>query len=96
MLLYVHKAGARMRISKRKQPQKYLKATDKNTRDKLDKAIDGILEWKGDIVKIKGMDFYRLKIDHYRIGFKIDVQNKVISIEIILPRGEFYKNVRRD
>jgi mRNA-degrading endonuclease RelE of RelBE toxin-antitoxin system len=84
-----------MEISKRKQPLKYLKSTDKNTRAKLLAAIDGLLEWKGDIVKIKGTDMFRLKIDHYRIGFKVDAQNGVISVEIIAPRGEFYNNVGR-
>ncbi|MDR3092107.1 MAG: hypothetical protein LBU36_08005 [Clostridiales bacterium] len=84
-----------MKISKRKQPIKYLKAADKNTRVKLNKAIDGLLEWRGDIVKIKGTDMFRLKIGHYRIGFKVDAQNGIISVEIVLPRGEFYKNAER-
>ena len=84
-----------MKIAKRKQPQKYLKALDKNTREKIEAIIEGLNEWKGDIAKIKGTDMYRLKIPHYRIAFKVDVQNKAISIGIILPRGEFYKKIER-
>ena len=49
----------------------------------------------GDIVKIKGADMFRLKMEHYRIGFKADARNEEMTIEIILPRGDFYKNVGR-
>ncbi|MDR0914929.1 MAG: hypothetical protein LBM65_07220 [Oscillospiraceae bacterium] len=47
-----------MIIKLKKQAQKYLKRTDKNTYDKLIKAIEGLLELEGDIVKLKGSDFF--------------------------------------
>ena len=82
-----------MEILYKKQPQKYLDKADANTRAKLEKSINGLLELQGDIVKIKGSDLYRLKIEHYRIGFSYD--GEAITIEAILPRGEFYKRIRR-
>jgi len=82
-----------MNIEYKKQPLKYLEKTDSNTRTKIENAISGLPELEGDIVKIKGTDLYRLKIEHYRIGFSY--ANEVITIEAIFPRGEFYKRISR-
>jgi mRNA-degrading endonuclease RelE of RelBE toxin-antitoxin system len=82
-----------MQIEYGKQPKKYFKKVDANTRAKLEKAIDGLKELEGDIQKIKGTDLYRLKIEHYRIGFSIDINNNIILIEAIHPHGEFYKHI---
>ena len=84
-----------MKIDRKKQPRKYLKKVDTATRQKLEEAIEGLKEMRGDIVKIKGTDLYRLKIEHYRIGFTYEAQNAVIMIEAILPRGDFYKYLGR-
>jgi len=84
-----------MMITYKKQPTKYLDKTDTNTRAKLEKAIDGLQELNGDIVRIKGTDLFRLKIDHYRIGFAYNNDTETITIEAILPRGEFYKNITK-
>ncbi len=67
-----------MRIEYGKQPKKYLKKADVNTREKLKDAVDGLNELDGDIKKIKGTDLYRLKIEHYRIGFSVDLNNRII------------------
>jgi len=84
-----------MKITYKKQPTKYLDRTDTNTRTKLEKAIEGLRELSGDIVKIGNTDLYRLKIEHYRIGFSYDSNSDTIEIEAILPRGDFYKTVKR-
>lgn len=80
-----------MEIEYRKQPQKYLKHTDKNTYKKLDKAIEGLKELEGDIVKLQGSEMYRLKIYHYRIVFTYNSNDSIITIEEINSRGDIYK-----
>lgn len=60
-----------MRIILKKQPQKYLKAEDANTREKLMKALEVLSRLEGDIVPLSGAkDMYRYKIEHYRILFR--------------------------
>ena len=60
-----------MELVLEKQPRKYLASVDKPTREKLTRALDGLLNLEGDIVKLKGKkkNYYRLKIDHYRVIF---------------------------
>lgn len=60
-----------MEIRLKKQPQKYLASVDKNTRDKLYKALDRLSRLEGDIVPLSGKkNRYRYKIAHYRIVFE--------------------------
>jgi len=80
-----------MYIDYEKQPKKYLRKADRNTRIKLYNAIDDLLELKGDIVKLKGCDYYRLKIPPFRIIFDVDRKKKMIVIKEINTRGDIYK-----
>jgi mRNA-degrading endonuclease RelE of RelBE toxin-antitoxin system len=84
-----------MKINLKKQPVKYLKSIDANTRAKIEKAITGLSNLEGDIVKLEGTDLYRLKIYHYRIAFSVDRENKIINVEMIGSRGDFYKHLGR-
>lgn len=60
-----------MEIQLKKQPQKYLKSVDENTRKKLYRALDQISRFEGNIVPLGGQkNTFRYKIDHYRIIFK--------------------------
>ena len=60
-----------MEIRLAKQPQKYLSCVDRNTRRKLDKALDQLSRLEGNIVPLGGQkNRYRYKIDHYRIIFE--------------------------
>ena len=70
-------------VTLKKQPQKYLSKVDGNTYKKLRKALHGLEEWKGDIVKLKGSNYYRLKIPQYRFIFIYDNGINIISIEEI-------------
>jgi mRNA-degrading endonuclease RelE of RelBE toxin-antitoxin system len=70
-------------IKLKKQPQKYLLKTDNNTRKKLFKALNGLKIFKGDIVKLKNSNYYRLKILQYRFIFERDDEIRIISIEEI-------------
>ena len=82
-----------MHIEKSKQVKKYLSSLDASTRGKLERAIDGLKEGKGDIIKLKSKNMYRLKIPPFRIGFTLDYENDVIDIVLIRPRGDFYKHI---
>lgn len=73
-----------MEIKLKKQPQKYLKSVDENTRKKLYKALDELSRLEGDIVPLSGQkNRYRYKIAHYRITFEwIKGQIVITVIEI--------------
>lgn len=76
-----------MKIELKKNPQKYLKKVDTNTYNKLFRALEKLKNLDGDIEKIKtATNKYRLKIDHYRIIFTVDVENETIIIEEINTR----------
>ena len=80
-------------IEKSKQVKKYLKRLDSSNREKLNSAIDGLKEGKGDIIKLKGKNMYRLKVPPFRIGFTLDYESNTIDIVLIKPRGDFYKHI---
>ena len=73
-------------VKLRKQPQKYLARVDSITYKKLREALNGLEEWKGDIVRLKNSDFYRLKIPQYRFIFTYDNGINVILVEEINTR----------
>jgi mRNA interferase RelE/StbE len=76
-----------LEIRLNKQPQKYIAAVDKNTRNKLYRALANISELKGDIKKLKGYDnLFRFKINHIRILFEINKQEKIIVVTCINVR----------
>ena len=76
----------RSQVKLKKQPQKYLSKIDNTTYKKLCKALDELEEWKGDIIKLKNSDYYRLKIPQYRFIFTYDNGINIISIEEINTR----------
>lgn len=74
-----------MEIILKKQPQKYLVSVDSNTREKLYKALSGLVKLEGNIVKLKGKDnLYRLKIDHFRVIFEYDSKKGQIIVVIAI------------
>ena len=74
------------KIVYKKQPEKYLDNVTAATYDKLIKACEGLATAKGDIVKLKGSKYYRLKLEHYRVIFTFDEQAEQILIEEINTR----------
>ncbi|WP_294857357.1 type II toxin-antitoxin system RelE/ParE family toxin [uncultured Oscillibacter sp.] len=85
-----------MEILLQKKPIKYLASADEPTRNKLYKALEGLKELNGDIVKLKGTDnLYRLKIEHYRIVFSIEKGAlKVIVISINTRTNTKYRRMK--
>ena len=76
-----------MNIKLRKQPEKYLRQVDANTRAKLYKALDRLATMHGDIKPLQGQpNRYRYKIAHYRIVFDLDRHNQIITVVEINTR----------
>ncbi|MEF9973653.1 MAG: type II toxin-antitoxin system RelE/ParE family toxin [Clostridia bacterium] len=75
-----------MQIRLLKQPQKYLASVDAPTRKKLEKALYALARLEGDIVRLKGTDYFRYKIAHYRIIFRIDDPGELIIVSTINTR----------
>ena len=79
-----------MRIEYTKQSVKYINGADKTTKRRLKEAIEKIPS--GDIKKLQWIDNgYRLRVGDLRVLFTLE--EDVIYIEKILPRGEVYKRV---
>lgn len=59
-----------MQVILKKQAQKYLDGLDAKTSKKLYRALDKLAQLDGDIKPLKGKpNYYRYKIEHYRILF---------------------------
>jgi len=82
-----------LQIEKSNQAKKYLKSLDAPAREKLERAIEGLKEGKGDIIKLKGKNLYRLKTPPFRVGFTLNYESGTIEIVLIRPRGDFYKHI---
>lgn len=78
-----------MEIYYSKQATKFLKKQDTVTRDRIKKSIHSLPS--GDIKKLKGSDYYRLRVGDYRVIF--DKNGNVIFVVKIDNRGQVYKEV---
>lgn len=79
-----------MRIEYKKKAVKYINSVDKPTKKRLKEAIEKIPF--GDIKKLSGFESeYRLRVGDLRILFT--VENDIITINDIKPRGQAYKNL---
>lgn len=79
-----------MRIEYKKKAVKYINSADKPTKKRLKEAIEKIPF--GDIKKLSGFENeYRLRVGDLRILFT--VENDIITINDIKPRGQAYKNL---
>ena len=73
-------------VAYKKQPKKYLDAINEKVSSKLLLACEELANGKGDIVKLKGSIYYRLKLDKYRVIFTYDANSNTITIEEINTR----------
>lgn len=79
-----------MRIEYEKESAKHINKMDKPTKLRIRKAIEKLPS--GDVIKLQGLsDDYRLRVGDLRVLFS--VQNEVITIKDILPRGQAYKRL---
>lgn len=79
-----------MNIIFSKQAAKYIKYSDKPTKNRLKEAIQKLPA--GDVKKLQGyQNEYRLRVGDLRVLFYIE--NDTIVIESILPRGQVYNRI---
>lgn len=79
-----------MKIEYKKKAVKYINSADKPTKKRLKEAIEKLPF--GDISKLKGFENeYRLRVGDLRVLFTIE--NDIITINNILPRGQVYKRL---
>lgn len=77
-----------MKIEYSKQVIKFLNKHDSQTRLRIIKAIENLP--LGDVKKLSGFPYYRLRVGDYRIIF-LNNSNTVIEVIKIDNRGEVYK-----
>lgn len=80
------------KINFEKAAQKFLDKQSKPQRLRLYKAIYKLPDGT-DIKKLKGQEFYRLRVGSYRVLYTIDNRSKVVTIENIDNRGDVYKGI---
>lgn len=79
-----------MQIDYKKKAVKYINSSDKPTKKRLKEAIEKLPF--GDIRKLTGFENeYRLRVGDLRVLFT--VENDIITINEIKPRGQVYKRL---
>ena len=79
-----------MYIQYNKTAVKHIEALDKPMKLRLKTAIEKLPF--GDIKKLKGFqNDYRLRVGNFRVLFLLE--NDIITIKDVLPRGQAYKNL---
>ena len=76
-----------MEIQYSKQAVKFLKKQDTTTRKRIVSAINMLPS--GDVKKLQGSTFFRLRVGDYRIIF--DKSGTILYIQKIDSRGQIYK-----
>ena len=76
-----------MEIKYSKQANKFLDKQNEETRQRIKGAIENLP--KGDVIKLQGSPYYRLRVGTYRVIF--DRLFNVIKVERIDNRGQAYK-----
>ena len=79
-----------MRIEYEKEAAKHISKMDKPTKQRVRTAIEKLPS--GDVIKLQGLtNDYRLRVGDLRVLFS--VQNEIITIKDVLPRGAAYKRL---
>ena len=77
-----------MEIRYSKQASKFLQKQSKQVQLRIIKAINKLPA--GDVKKMQGMNYYRLRVGDFRVIFSND--GTVLRVEKIGNRGEVYKD----
>lgn len=90
------KWNAMYKIFPHKKAVKYYESLDDKTVEKINKAIESISENPFERLHIKRLrgrheGKYRNAVGDLRIVYRINIEDKVILIEAIGPRGDIYK-----
>lgn len=79
-----------MKIVFEKEAAKYISKLDKQTKDRIKRAIDKLPA--GDVKKLQGLvSDYRLRVGDLRVLFSVN--GDIIVVKDVLPRGQAYKRI---
>ncbi len=79
-----------MQIKYEKEAAKHISKMDKPTKQRIKAAIEKLPS--GNVIKLQGLaNDYRLRVGDLRVLFS--VQNEIITIKDVLPRGQAYKRL---
>jgi|YelNatPaOPRAMG01_1025707.scaffolds.fasta_scaffold311996_1 mRNA interferase RelE/StbE len=86
--------GQKFKIILSKEADKYYKKVDISTAKRLDKCFEQLEKnpvWGINIRPLKGeRGKYRYRVGSLRIIFGVDLDNRVVMVYLILPRGDVY------
>ncbi|NSW83179.1 MAG: type II toxin-antitoxin system RelE/ParE family toxin [Syntrophothermus sp.] len=87
--------GQRFRVELSRKARNYYERLDADTAARLDEAFEAMEEnpWSGDIRPVKGKPgTWRRREGDLRIIYRVDKQTRVVTVTLILPRGDVYKH----
>ncbi|MGA9114840.1 MAG: type II toxin-antitoxin system RelE/ParE family toxin [Candidatus Dormiibacterota bacterium] len=78
------------RVELRPEAQKSLRRLGRGDRERLARAIDGLPE--GDVKRLAGsVGLWRLRVGDWRVVYRRDEADRVITVVTVSPRGGAYK-----
>jgi mRNA interferase RelE/StbE len=82
--------GWRVELSKR--AARDLRQLDPQVRRRVIDSLEGLVSDppKGDVVRLRGSDEWRLRVGAWRVRFERDDAGRVIYVLRVLPRGRAY------
>ena len=79
-----------MEIRDSKQAIKFLSKQEQSVRRRIKEAIENLPD--GDVVKMRGQPYYRLRVGNFRVLFTRD--GHIIAVTKIENRGQVYQQRR--
>ena len=79
-----------MEIRSSKQAIKFLSKQEQSVRRRIKEAIENLPD--GDVVKMRGQPYYRLRVGNFRVLFTRD--GHIIAVTKIENRGQVYQQRR--
>ena len=84
-----------IRLSRR--AKRYYERVSADTARRLNQGFETLAKdplGGGDIKLVKGLrGMYRLRLGDLRVVYEIDLRNRIVKVNAILPRGEVYRRL---
>ncbi len=85
-----------LKISKKAKKQiERLRNSNQKLANKIIKSIYLIQDnpYRKNVIKLKGVSGHRFRVKNYRIFYRIDTKDKIVTIASVLHRKDAYKNL---
>lgn len=77
--------------------RRYYERVSANSARRLNQCFEALVKdplGGGDIKLVKGMrGMYRFRVGNLRVIYEVDVKQRIVRVNAILPRGEAYKRL---